>query len=282
MGDTKRWVVKGILEGGLHIPRKDSIFPVERGTVALTRYAIMEQNLQRHFTRWPPEKMIHLGLEIPTVAEHGECVAWQEMEAFVRALAIQKNVPITVHIIEMNDKPEEWPKGIGFLKARDFSICSGDWEPVVHHKDPKNRVRSSGFSGSATTADLGLTLEKRHKDFSSHDNYQSELVKDYIAGLDVESKELSLAMLFYFKVLERIGKQEYGNPVKGAMVDETLNAIITELDAQLTEDEKKSAKLINKWRHTKSEAHLITEGLPTTEELELCKKLARLAILKRV
>ena len=281
MGDTNHWVVKGMLEGGLHIPKKDSNFPVERGTVALTRYAIMEQNLQRHFTRWPSKKMIHLGLEIPTVADH-VCVAWQEMEAFVRALAIQKNVPITVHIIEMTNKPEEWPEGIEFLKARNFSICSGNWEPVVHHKDPKNRVRSSGFSMSATTAALGLTLEERHKDFSGHDKYRSELVKDYIAGLDVESRELSLALLYYFKVLERIGKQEYGNPVKGAMKDKTLNAIINELGTELTVEESQSLKAINRWRQTKSEAHLVTEGLPTRVELELCKKLARLAILKRV
>lgn len=281
MAETNRWVVEGTLEGGLYIPEKDSKLPVKRGTVALTRYAIMEQNLQRHFTAWP-QKMIYLGLEIPTVADH-VCVAWQEMEAFVRALAIQKNVPITVRIIKMTNKPEEWPKGIEFLKARDFSICSGNWEPVVHHKDPKNRVRYSGsISTAATTVALGLTLEERHKDFSSHNKYQSELVKDYTAGLDVESRELSLAMLYYFKVLERIGKQEYGDPVKGAMKDSTLNAIITDLDAELTEDEKKRAKLINRWRHTKSEAHLITEGLPARAELELSKKLARLAILKKV
>ena len=282
MGDTNRWVVKGVLEGGLHIPKKENIFPVERGTVALTRYAIMEQNLQRRFTRWPPKKMIHLGLEIPTVADNVECVVWQEMEAFVRALAIQKNVPITVHIIEMTNKPEEWPEGIEFLRTRDFPVCSEEWTPAVHHSDPKNRVRSSGFSGSATTADLGLTLEKRHKNFLVHDKYRSELVKDYIAGLDVESKELSLAMLYYFKVLERIGKQEYGNPAKGAMKDRTLNAIINELGTELTVEERRSLKAINRWRNRKSEAHLVTEGLPTRVELELCKKLARLAILKRV
>jgi len=281
MGDTNRWVVKGVLEGGLHIPKKDSIFPVERGTVALTRYAIMEQNLQRHFTRWPPEKMIHLGLEIPTEADD-VCVAWQEMEAFVRALAIQKNVPITVRIIEMTDKPEEWPEGIEFLITRYFPVCSEEWTPAVHHGDPKNRVRFSAFSGSATTAGLGLTLEKRHKKFLVHDKYRSELVKDYIAGLDVESKELSLAMLYYFKVLERIGKQEYGNPAKGAMKDITLKAIIKELDTELTVEERQSLKAINRWRNKKSEAHLVTEGLPTRVELGLCKKLARLAILKRV
>ncbi len=281
MGDTNRWVVKGVLEGGLHIPKKDSNFPVEQGTAALTRYAIMEQNLQRHFTRWPPEKMIHLGLEIPTVADH-VCVAWQEMEAFIRALAIQKNVPITVQIIEMTNKPEEWPKGIEFLKARNLSICSEEWTPAVHHRDPKNRVRFSGFSVSATTAELGLTLEKQHENFLVHDEYRSELVKDYIVGLDVESKELSLAMLYYFKVLERIGKQEYGNPAKGAMKDKTLNAIINELGTELTVEERQSLKAINRWRNKKSEAHLVTEGLPTRVELELCKKLARLAILKRV
>ncbi len=280
MGETNRWVVESTLEGGLYIPEKDRKLPVKRGTVALTRYAIMEQNLQRHFTAWP-QKMIYLGLEIPAKADH-VCVAWQEMEALVRALAIQKNIPITVRIIKMTNKPEEWPKGIGFLQARDFPVCSEEWEPAVHHKDPKNRVRYSAFSTAATTAELGLTIEKQHKDFSGHDKYQSELVKDYIAGLDVEDRELSLAMLYYFKVLERIGKQEYGNPTKSAMKDRTLNAIIDELGTELTADEKKRAEGINRWRHKKSEAHLITEGLPAREELELCKKLSRLAILKRV
>lgn len=280
MGETNRWVVEGVLQGGLHIPEKDSNFPVKRGTVALTRYAIMKQNLQRHFTPWP-QKMIYLGLEIPAEADH-VCVAWQEMEAFVRALAIQKNVPITVQISGMTDKPKEWPGGIEFLKARDFPACSENWEPSVHHKDPKNRVRFNGFSRAATTANLGSTLEKWHRAFSDHDEYRSELVEDYLAGLDVESRESSLAMLYYFKVLERIGKQEYGEPVKGAMKDKTLNAIIADLDTELTEDEKKRANDINRWRHTKSEAHLITEGLPTSNEVELCKKLARLAIRKRV
>jgi len=280
MGDTKRWVVTGVLKGGLHIPNKDNNFPAKRGTVALTRYAIMEQNLQRHFTPWP-SRMIYLGLEIPTEADH-VCIAWQEMEAFVRALAIQKNIPITVRIIKMTNKPEEWPEGIDFLKTRDFPVCSEEWEPAVHHKDPKNRVRYSAFSTAATTANLGSTLEKWHRAFSGHDEYQSEFVEDYLAGLDVESREPSLAMLYYFKVLERIGKQEYGEPVKGAMNDKTLNAIIADLGTELTEDEKKRAKDINRWRHTKSEAHLITEGLPTSNEVELCKKLARLTIRKRV
>lgn len=280
MGETNRWVVEGTLEGGLYIPEKDRKLPVKRGTVALTRYAVMEQNLQRHFTAWP-QKMIYLGLEFPAKADH-VCIAWQEMEAFVRALAIQKNIPITVRIIKMTNKPEEWPEGIDFLKTRDFPVCSEEWEPAVHHKDPKNRVRYSAFSTAATTADLGLTLEKQHKDFSGHDKYRSELAKDYIAGLDVESRELSLAMLYYFKVLERIGKQEYGNPAKGTMKDRTLNAIIDDLDTELTVEERQSLKAINRWRNTKSEAHLVIEGLPTRAELELCKRLARLAIRKRV
>jgi len=281
MGETNRWVVESTLEGGLYIPEKDRKLPVKCGTVALTRYAIMEQNLQRHFTAWP-QKMIYLGLEIPAKADHVLCVAWQEMEAFGRALAIQKNASITVQISGMSDKPEEWPKGIGFLQARDFSQCSENWEPADHHKNSKNRVRFNGFGRAATTANLGLMLEKQHRAFSCHDQYQSELVKDYLAGLDVESRELSLAMLYYYKVLERIGKQEYRNPARGTMTNRTLNAIIADLDTELTADEKKRAEGINRWRHKKSEAHLITEGLPAREELELCKKLSRLAILKRV
>ncbi len=280
MGDTKQWVVTGVLRGGLHIPNKDNNLPAKRDTVALTRYAIMEQNLHHPLIQWP-SKIIYLGLEIPTKADH-ECIACQEMEAFVRALAIHKNVPITVQISGMIDKPEEWPKGIGFLRARGFSQCSENWEPADHYKNPKNRVRFNGFSGSATTADLGLTLEKQHQAFSCHDMYQSGLVQDYLAGLDVESRELSLAMLYYYKVLERIGKQEYGNPETGTMRDRTLNAIIADLNTELTADEKERALDINRWRHNKSEAHLITEGLPTRDEVELCKKLARLAIRRRV
>ncbi len=280
MGDTKRWVVTGVLNGGLYIPNEDNNLPVKRGKVALTHYAIMEQNLYLTSTLWP-SRIIYLALEIPTATDH-VYIAWQEMEAFVRALAIQKNFPITVQISGMTDKPKEWPKGIEFLKARDFPACSENWEPSVHHKDPRNRVRFNGFSTAATTANLGSTLEKWHRAFSGHDEYRSELVEDYLAGLDVESREPSLAMLYYFKVLERIGKQEYGEPVKGAMKDKTLNAIIADLDTELTEDEKKRANDINRWRYTKSEAHLITEGLPTSNEVELCKKLARLAIRKRV
>lgn len=280
MSDAKRWVVTGVLEGGLHIPKELSNFPVERGEVALTRYAVMVQNLQRRPARLP-SKTIHLGLEIPKEADH-VCIAWQEMEAFVRALAIEKSVAITVRIIEMTDKPEEWPRGIEFLKSRDFPVCSENWEPAVHHNDPKNRVRSAGFGVAATTANLGLTLEEQHRVFATHDKYHSELVKDYIAGLEVESKELALAMLYYFKVLERIGKQEYGDSKKGAMKERTLNAIIESLGNEFVADEKKLGKAIVRWRHNKSEAHLITEGSPTRAQLEVCKKAAWLPIRKRV
>lgn len=273
MAEKKRWVVKGFLEGNLFIPKSDSKLPVESGSVALTYYAILEQNLLR--TLEPTRKMIFLGLEIPTDADH-VCIAHQEMEAFIRALAVEKNVPVTVYILGMTEKKEEWPEGIGFLEARNFPLCSGKWEPVDHYKDPKNRVKlSGGLSTYNTTVNLGSVLERRHQAFSAHDAYRAELVKDYLAGLDAEPKHPSLAMLYYFKVLERVGKQEYGNPPKGAMNKKTMEALIRDMDTELTVAEKVKAPSLLRWRHTKSEAHLITEGYPTKDELQLCKKMAR-------
>lgn len=211
------------------------------------------------------------------------CVAFQEMEALVRALATVKDVPVTVDILCMTDKPEEWPQGIGFLEARNFPPCLSNWEPVDHLKDPKNRVRMGGsISTVATTANLGSVLEEQHQTFSSHDKYQSELVKDYLAGLDAEHKHPSLAMLYYFKVLERVGREEYKNPDKGAMTEQTRDKIIKEMDAKLSDAEKTKALHVLRWRHRKSEAHLVTEGAPTNDELQLCKKMARLVLMRRI
>ncbi len=270
MAEKKKWVIEGFLEGNLFIPKSDSNFPIKSGRVALTHYAILEQNLLRE-----PSRKIFLGLEIPTNVDD-VCVMYQEMEAFTRALAIEKNVPITIYILSTTDKRKEWPEGIGFLEAQRFPLCSRKWEPVDHHKDPKNRVRMwVGSSSYATTVNLGSVLEERHQSFSAHDDYHSELVKDYIAGLDVERRHPSLGMLYYFKVLERVGKQEYRNPPKGAMNNKTMDALIGDMDTELTNAEKSQAPSVLRWRHTKSEAHLITEGSPTKDELQLCKKMAR-------
>ena len=272
MSEKRKWVVEGFLEGNLFIPRSNSnFFAVESGRMALTHYAILEQNLRRK-----PWMTIFLGLEIPTNA-NDVCVAYQEMEAFTRALAIEKDVPITVQIVGVTDKNKDWPKGIGFLEAQNFPLCSKKWEPVDHYKDPKNRVKYGGGIYSAATAEISSSvLEKRHRAFSAYDDYRSELVKDYLTGLDIEEKRhSSLSMLYYFKVLERVGKQEYRNPPKGAMTNKTMDALIRDVAAELTDAEKEQATSIIRWRHTKSEAHLIMEGAPTNDELQLCKKMSR-------
>lgn len=269
MRQKKRWVVEGSLEGRIYVPETDSNLPIASGKVALTRYALLEQE-------WPRgrRRNFFLGLEIPIDAD-SVCVAFQEMEAFVRALAIEKDVPISAEILRMTDKAEEWPQGIEFLEARDFSLCSRKWEPVDHNRDPKNRVSMGGrISGLTPVANLGIALERRHQAFSAHDSYRSALVKDYLAGLDAHESHPSLAMLYYFKILERVGKHEYKNPQKGSMTQETMDAIITELRPQLSQVDKARARDVLRWRHRKSEAHLVTEGEPTSDELRLCRKMA--------
>ncbi|HEX9897197.1 MAG TPA: hypothetical protein VGA85_06025 [Dehalococcoidales bacterium] len=280
MGDTKRWVVTAEIEGPLYIRKRgNTSLPEILATTALTYYAMIEQ-------KWPAE-VLYLGLEIPTNTDP-LCVAYQEMEAFLRALAIEKQAPITArNFLEMTDRPEKWPKGIGFLYARDFPQCSRGWQPVDHYKDPKNRVRSPFTSNYAASLEAGRTdsdaiLEKLNQAFAGHSQYQQALVKDYLAGLDNEFKEPSLSMLYFYKVLERIGKKEHSGPKRGTLTTNTLEAIIHELNTDLTAHEKQNAKDINRWRHNKSEAHLVTEGLPTVDELALCKKIARLAVLRRV
>lgn len=52
--------------------------------------------------------------------------------------------------------------------------------------------------------------------------------------LDIERKHPSLGLLYLWKVLERVGKQEYGNPPKGAMHKKTMDALIRDMDTELT------------------------------------------------
>ena len=67
------------------------------------------------------------------------------MEAFVRALSVDKDVPITAYIISMTNKQEEWPQGIDFKDAHISPKCTNKWEPVDHFKDPKNRLDLSRY-----------------------------------------------------------------------------------------------------------------------------------------
>jgi hypothetical protein len=89
-------------------------------------------------------------------------------------------------------------------------------------------------------------------------------------------------MLYFFKVLERVGKQEYGSRDKGAMTKGTRDQIIREMGNELSNAEKTKAQSVLRWRHRKSEAHLVTEGAPTNDELRLCKKMARLVLNRRI
>jgi hypothetical protein len=138
----------------LFIPESSSNLPVISGTATLTRYAILEQNLLQR-----PSRKIFWGLEIPVDVDH-VCVAFKEMEAFVRALATEKNVPVTVDILRMTDKPAEWPEGIGFLEVRNFPLCSSKWEPVDHLKDPKNRVRMAGTISTSASDLTDLVIHR--------------------------------------------------------------------------------------------------------------------------
>ena len=266
---VKKWVVKCFIEGRLYINEEGSGLPASKGRKALTNYAILEQNLLKS-----PSRFLHVGLEIPTDVDH-VCVAFQEMEAFLRALSIEMNVPVTGYGLLMRDKPEEWPKDIEFKKADSFEVCNEEWGPFQHLEDPKNRIRSDGASGYKTTRDLGPSLDEKHEFFTKIDDYQTELVKDYIAGLDTEFKQPSLAMLYFFKVLERVGKTEYGANQHRSLSERTLMRMIGDLDSTFTAQEKELAETVCRWRHRQSEAHLVTEGTPTKEAIRVSKKMAQ-------
>lgn len=105
MSDEK-WVIKCALEGRLYINEEGGDLPTTKGRKALTNYAIIEQNLLKKQSRF-----LHVGLEIPADVDH-VCVAFQEMEAFLRALSIDMNVPITGYGLHMTDKPEAFPHAL--------------------------------------------------------------------------------------------------------------------------------------------------------------------------
>jgi len=270
MYETRQWVLETHMESRLFILNKENNLPAKRTREFLTPYALLEQNMLSS-----PRQKLFLGLEIPTNADH-VCLAYQEAEAFARSLGINRDVPVTLHVIGMTDKPEEWPQGIDFLRVRSFSQCSVKWAPVDHYRDPKNRVTFAGaFSTAATTRGLCTVLQEQHSQFCQHDDYRAELTKDYLAALNAEPKHPSLAMLFYAKVLERIVKREYRNPKNQFMNDRTRDALIRDMNLELTDSERSAARDVLLWRHNKSEAHLITMGAPTQDELRLCKKMAR-------
>lgn len=270
MAEYKRCVVDANLKGDLAILDEVNNFPARNARRAfLTPYALLEQN-------WP-ELHIYLGLQIRTDAD-AVCVAYQEMEAFIRALAIEHNVCVTVPPLPyVTDDPAKWPKGISFLKAHDFPICSEKWEPLNHYKNPKNRLRGviSGFIKGA--GQLSPILEGKHAVFCGHTKYKSALVEDYLAGLDAEFSHPSVAMLYFAKVLERVGKEQYGGAENKFLDKKVLKNLLVGLG--LTDKEKSDAlEQIPRWRHKRSEAHLVTEGQLVYLDLLLCKKVARLVL----
>jgi EAL domain-containing protein (putative c-di-GMP-specific phosphodiesterase class I) len=47
-----------------------------------------------------------------------------------------------------------------------------------------------------------------------------------------------------------------------------------------TQNARARADSVCRWRHRKSEAHLVTEGMPSNEELRLVKKMAQYYLKK--
>lgn len=280
MNNNEKWVVEGFLEGGIHIPNTENNLPVKTGSIALARYAILEQNMAGMSIR-VPTKIIYLGLDIPETSDH-VCIAFQEMESLARAISIEYDSWIVVQITKMTNKEAEWPYGIEFLKSRQFDICTPDWQPSKHLQAPKNRIRL----GIRDIGGVGVpirtppsALEERHRLFTSLNEYQSYLLKEYLSGLEVPS---TVAILRFFHVLERVGKDEYGSPAKRSLTTKAFQCIINEIKHQLSDSELEASESILRWRHTKSEAHLLTEGPPAQTELRLCQKISRHILLNRL
>ncbi len=265
----KKWVVTCAIEGGLFINEDGKFLPATKGREAITNYAILEQNRLKK-----PSRFLHVGLEIPADVKQ-VCVAFQEMEALLMTLSIELNVSITGYEFQMTAKPEEWPSDIEFKKANDYEVCKENWEPVQHFEDPKNRIRADGFSGFHLTSDLRPSLAEKHKLFTKINDYQTKLIKDYLAGLDTANNQPSLAMLYFFKVLERVGKKEYGADQHRSLTMAPLRRMIGDLDSTFIAREKELAESACRWRHNQSEAHLVTEGVPSKESLRVCKKMAQ-------
>ena len=245
-----------------------------RVVVRLTPYAFIEQNANQ----FDPMKMkIYLGLEVPT-NRNVNYVVWHEMETFIRALCILKDVQISGDVYEIIYEHERWPEGIRFLKSRDYPGYTQTWGPVDHYKDPKNRLRFDGFSPMAEAENLDA-LERFHMPELLNNEYLSDLIKDYVKGLEAVYKHLSLAFLYFFKVLERIGKNEFKDS-SPSMSTRTLGQLIDSVAKDLKGEEKVRAQRLVKIRHTMSEAHLVTEGQPSIDDVRLCKKIARVWILK--
>jgi hypothetical protein len=276
---AKKWVVEGFLSGAIYIPEANNNLSVSQGKVKLTPYAILTQELTR---KGDMRKKICLGLEIPENKDH-VCIACNEMESFIRALGLANNIPIEIKSLSMTANSEKWPEGIDFLRAGDYKVCRDNWEPADHNSDVKNRVRFHGFGHPfKTTSNLNPQFKKLHNEILVNDEYISELIKDYMMGLDIEYKHQPLAMLYYFKVLERVGKEEYNNPKGGTMTQKTIDALVKDMGGELTEKEQQKGKFIPRWRHNKSEAHLIMEGKPDRQELAICKKMARWFIMRSI
>lgn len=272
--EMERWVVEGFLEGHIFIPENDNNLPTIHGRVKLAPYAILEQDLhQRNPMR------IFLGLEIPNGVDH-VYVAWQEMEAFVRAIGIEKNVPVSANIINMTNKPEKWPNGIDFLKSRNFPV-KNDWTPAEHFEDIKNRVRFAGdIHGNRKLEEFDARIENLHKPILVFNKDISQLIKDYMMGLEVENVHPSLAFLYYFKVLEYVGKKEY-NDTNKTMKNQTVTEMIQVMNNELNDKEKEKAKDILKTRHIASEAHSQTSK-PNKHVLNVCKKMARFFLIRKI
>jgi hypothetical protein len=284
MKNTKRWVVEGLLAGQVHIPNEENGLPASYGELKLTPYAFLVQNLH---LREPVDKKIYLALEIPTNDDH-VFIAWQEMETFIRALSMKKNVWISVDILGMTDKTEKWPEGIEFLKTRTFSFYKYSWQPVDHYRDIKNRVRNLAknppkSSGSLSLKSFESDVERMNNSILVNDDYISKLIKDYIMGLEEERSQPSLALLYFCKVLERVGKTEFGeNLKKGFLSSKTMRNMIAEIGEELTIEENVMANKILRLRGNMSEAHLMVEGEPDRKDLFICKKMARFFVLKAI
>jgi hypothetical protein len=265
MTERVKYVVTGELDRSVFILRNEPNLPAAPARIKITPYAIIDQKID--------ETKIILGLNIPTNVDPFY-ISFQEMETFIRALGINTKVPMLVHIVRISDEPKDRPTDLDYLDSRDYSILKTKWGMYHHFQDIKNRVRGNRDTQAVVSlGDNNIEISRLHSNLLIENEYLSDLIKDYQMGVEAKRRHPSLALLYFFKVLESVGKHEYDDKAP-TMQKKTLMLMIDDAKGMLTEEELVKARDIIRWRNTKSEAHNITEGLPNDEEILICHKLA--------
>lgn len=259
------WIVEGRIQSGLALRWHDGHgVPLTSEQLVLDDRIELRQRFQQEMA-----PAIRFGVRCADGTDH-VAAGYLIAEEIALSISVHWNTPVRIEILSL-----EWAGGWNrpLFDAREIPPPkAGDL--ATHNADPRNRTRAQVMWGAIPLLHPGEGRVKTFRFAKVQGGLARDCVRDYLLGRDMEASLPSFAMVLYFKVAERIGKDLYRDRSR-SLATKTLDRMIADLGGKLAPEEARQLRqAFIRWRHAKSEAHLLPGGQPTPGGLRLARKFA--------